>query len=459
MRSLRSRLGQLRPRPAPDDAPTVSWLSTPVVAAASLALFAGTAQFGVTAIAGDVALEFGEVPPEEAEQPIEQVGMALTTLGIGLAIIRLASMGSLVAASVADRLGRRRTVLALATGGLALTAAAAGAWAFWVFVALLALARPMLTGTDAVAAVMVAEETNSADRAKAIALIGGAYAVGSGLISVLRGVLDPLLDFRGILLIALLPLLLVPVAARRIREPARYAATASGSEAEATSQGEDQAASDAHPDPAEAAVLRRRLGSVPAGLRARLVLICVITFGMGLVLGPVWTYLFVYGEGVLQATPLQMSGLVLAAGPLGLLGLVAGRLAADRLGRRGAAAGSMALTAVAGALAYTGDFGMLAVGYLLSITAGGAYTPSGGALDAEVFPTSVRATAAGWLAASGVLGQVVGLAAFGLLAEAFGTFAVAGVVLCLPVALLAGLYAFLPETRGLELEESAPEPT
>ena len=439
MRSLRARLGQLRPRPAPDDAPTVSWLSTPVVAAASLALFAGTAQFGVTAIAGDVALEFGEVPPEEAEQPIEQVGMALTTLGIGLAIIRLASMGSLVAASVADRLGRRRTVLALATGGLALTAAAAGAWAFWVFVALLALARPMLTGTDAVAAVMVAEETNSADRAKAIALIGGAYAVGSGLISVLRGVLDPLLDFRGILLIALLPLLLVPVAARRIREPARYEATA-------------QQAS------AETAVLRRRLGSVPAGLRARLTLICIITFGVGLVLGPVWTYLFVYGEGVLQVSPLQMSGLVLAAGPLGLAGLVVGRWAADRFGRRGAAAGSMALTAVAGALAYTGEFGMLAVGYLLSIIGGGAYTPSGGSLDAEVFPTSVRATAAGWLAASGVLGQVVGLAAFGLLAELFGTFAVAGVVLCLPVALLAGLYAFLPETRGLELEESAPEP-
>jgi MFS family permease len=103
-------------------------------------------------------------------------------------------------------------------------------------------------------------------------------------------------------------------------------------------------------------------------------------------------------------------------------------------------------------------FGTLAFGSLTAIGCGAAYTPSGGALDAEVFPTSVRATAAGWLAASGVFGSVVGLAAFGVLADALGSFAGAAILVCLPAVVLTVLYLTLPETRGMELEQSAPEP-
>jgi hypothetical protein len=57
-----------------------------------------------------------------------------------------------------------------------------------------------------------------------------------------------------------------------------------------------------------------------------------------------------------------------------------------------------------------------------------------------------------------VAGSVVGLAVFGILTDATGTFRAAAITVSLPAILLAGAYFWLPETRGMELEQSAPEP-
>jgi MFS family permease len=408
----------------------VGWRAPGVLAAGGLACIAGFSQYAVTAVLADVAEAFGEEPP--ADGVAAEVGMAVTTLGIGLAVVRLASLASMPVAGLADRFGRRRVVLVCLAAGLVLSATASLAPGFWVFILFVALARPLLTGTNAVAAVIAAEETDSGGRAAAIAVVGGAYALGSGLVSVVRGVTTEVIGFRGVLLLALVPLALLPLFRRVLRETPRYSAAQPRS--------------------------RRRLGVVPRPFAGRLVILCVVTASVGLVFGPVFTYLFVFGEGVLGLRPGTMALLVLAAGPAGLGGLLLGRLAADRLGRRLTAGVAMVVLAIGGLLAYRSGFGLLAVGYLTVIAAGAAYTPSGGALDTELFPTSIRATAAGWLSASGVLGGVVGLAVFGILADVFGTFAEAALVVSLPALLLPILYRLLPETRGMELEESAPEP-
>jgi MFS family permease len=397
----------------------------------------GFAQFGATTALGDVARAFGETG--DGTSIVARVGLSGTTLGIGLAIVRLASLASLPLSALADSHGRRRMLLGCVSGGLAVTALAALSPGYWWFVALFAIGRPMLSATNAIAVVVAAEETETRDRAKAIALMTAGYGIGAGLTALVRGVAGDGLGFRGLFALAVVPLAAVPLLARRLEEPDRFQRLRAAEE------------------PELAAVRPAVLGRVRADLRPRLWLLAVLAFAIAFATGPMNTFLFVYAENALGMSRSSTAAMVLAAGPVGLAGLMVGRWAADRLGRRITAAGAQAMVALAGMLTYSGSRTAVAAGYLLAILVASAYAPSFGALSAELFPTSVRATVAGWLVAAGVLGAVAGLVAFGLLTDALASFASAAVLVCAPVILTCVLFARLPETRGLELEQSAPD--
>ncbi len=395
---------------------------------------AGFGQFGATAALGDVAAAFGETGPGGSIG--EQVGLTLTTLGIGLAVIRLASLASMPLAALADRVGRRRVILSCCLSGLALTVVAAFSPSFWWFVAIFALGRPLLSTTNALAVVIAAEETRTADRAKAVALLAASYGVGAGLATVVRGIWG--LGFRPLFALAIVPLVLVAMTSRRLEEPDRYARLRTRD--------------------ATVTAAMARPGWVPPAVRPRLVLLaCLGFFSFSFVIGPVTTLLFLYAESVLGFSKATTSLIVLCAGPLGLAGLLAGRWAADKLGRIPTVVAAHAVVAISGAVTYTmGSAGAVA-GYLVYLFAQAAFGTAMGALSVELFPTSIRGTAAGWLNAAGVLGAVLGLVTFGLLVDAFGTFGPAALAVTIPVALASFGYLRLPETRGLELEQSAPE--
>jgi MFS family permease len=413
------------------------WRHPAIVAVAAATVAAGFAQFGATTALGDVARAFGAAG--EGTSAVAKVGLSGTTLGVGLAVVRLASLASLPLAALADGHGRRRVLLGCVSGGLAVTALAALSPGYWWFVALFALGRPMLSATNAIAGVVAAEETESRDRAKAIGLLTAGYGIGAGLTALVRGVAGDGLGFRGLFALALVPLAATPLLARRLEEPDRYRRIRVAE------------------DPQLAATRPPVLGRVPPGLRPRLWLLAALAFAIAFVTGPVNTFLFVYAENALGMSRSSTAAMVLAAGPVGQVGLLIGRWAADRLGRRVTAAGTQAMVALAGMLTYSGSRAAVAGGYLLAVLVASAYAPSFGALGAELFPTVARATAAGWLVAAGVLGAVAGLVAFGLLTDALDSFATAAVVICAPVVLTCVLFARLPETRGLELEQSAPD--
>ncbi len=400
-----------------------AWLTAPVLTVATLSIGSGLSAFGVTAVMGDVAATFGEAGPGDAVA--DQLGLAATTLGIALSIIRLASLGSLPAAALADRYGRRGVLLVVAAVGFGLTSVAAVAPSFWVYVALVSLARPGLATINVLAGVIAAEETTSKDRSAAIALMTAAYGLGAGLVSVGRGLLPGEPSWRLVTGFALVPLLLLPLLARRIREPAIAAA-------------------------------HHRTtglpGVVPRPLAPRVALLAILAGSIAIATGPGFTYLFIYGEGILDASPLFLSVLVLAAAPAGLVGLLLGRAAADHLGRRLAAGTAMALTGIAVAYGYSGTTRDLAIGYLAAIMASSAFAPPAGALAAELVPTAVRATVAGWLTVAGVLAAVLGLTSFGVLADLTGGFASASRTIGIVVAVIALGFGWLPETRGVELE-------
>ena len=115
------------------------------------------------------------------------------------------------------------------------------------------------------------------------------------------------------------------------------------------------------------------------------------------------------------------------------------------------------MIALAALVTYSGSPAAAIAGYLLAILAASVFAPAGGAIGAELFPTSIRATAAGWMSVAGILGAVSGLLLFGVLVTALNGFLIAAAVVALPVLAVSPLYARLPETMGMELEESAPE--
>jgi MFS family permease len=113
----------------------------------------------------------------------------------------------------------------------------------------------------------------------------------------------------------------------------------------------------------------------------------------------------------------------------------------------------MAVIALATVLAYSGSRGGLIVGYEIQVLAASCFAPAAGALANELFPTSVRASVAGWLIAASVLGATCGLLAFGAIADINNRFALGALVTALPPIGASVLFFALPETRGREPED------
>lgn len=406
------------------------WNDRVTVGVALAALAGGFGQFGAVAALGDVAKGFGQVT--HGATVAEQAGLSATVLGAGLAIIRLASLGGLPVAALADRFGRRRLLLATLAGGLALTALAAASPSYWWFVAIFALGRPLLSGADAVAQVCAAEQTDTENRSKAVALVAAGYGVGAGLTAIAHSVGLGWLGFRGLFALALVPLAGLSLLRRWIVEPDRFLA---------------------------AADRERRFpvfGGVGRNFRRRLAVVAALAFTLSVITGPANGFAFLYAENIVRQPGYVTALMVVGAGATGLIGLFVGQSLADHVGRRATASFGMVGIALFAVVAYSGSGAALIVGYSCGVLTGSILAPAVGALVNELFPTSVRGSVAGWWIAAGVVGAAVGLVTFGAVADVRNQFALAATVTFLPAAAAAGLFWLLPETRGRELEQLNP---
>lgn len=394
-----------------------------------LAAFAsGFGQFGVVAALGDVAREFGRIT--HGVSLADQAGLSASVLGAGLAVIRLSSLLALPLTGLADRWGRRRMLLVTVAVGLAITVASAASPSYWWFVVVFALGRPFLSATNALAQVVAAEQTSSRDRATAVALVAAGYGVGAGCTAVIHSLASSTLGFRGVVGLAVVPLLLVPVVARWVTEPDRFVVA--------------EGARDL-PMPV--------LGAVGRRFRARLAIMVALAFAVSVIAGPANTFVFLYAQNVRHLSGGVTAAMVVGSGLAGLGGLLVGRWMADRFGRRPTGAIGMVGIAGAATLAYSGGSTALIVGYVLGVLGGSVFAPASGALVNELFPTEVRASVAGWFLVAGVLGASAGLVVFGAVADAGNRFGLAAAVTFLPTAMAALLFWCVPETRGREPEE------
>jgi AAHS family cis,cis-muconate transporter-like MFS transporter len=278
--------------------------------------------------------------------------------------------------------------------------------------------------------VIAAEQTDSASRAKALALVAAGYGIGAGFTAIIHSLASKTLGFRGLFLLAVVPLALLPLISRWATEPDRFAIA--------------DAASD-HVVPV--------LGAVGPAFRRRLILLSVMAFALSFITGPANSFIFLFAQNIDHLSGVTTALMVVGAGATGLAGLLVGRWMADRFGRRVTAALGMVGLALSAVLSYSGPHFYLIAGYVLGVMFGSIFAPAVGSLVNELFPTSVRASASGWFLAAGVLGAVVGLIVFGAIADVGNRFALAADLTFLPAMTLAALFWSLPETKGRELED------
>ena len=386
----------------------------------SLALFFEAYDLSMLTSALKFIAEDLDIPPED--------------LGWELAVIRLGAIPALLLVPVADRLGRRAVFLASIVAVSVLTFATAFAPTAGVFVGLQMAQRAFIVAGAAVAIVIVTEEYPAAHRGWAIGMLGALSASGHGLGALLFSQIDHLPGgWRALYAFGVLPLLFLPLFRRGVLETKRFTAHAAGLRQHA-------------PWLSPLALLARTFPGRAAGITLAALLVSI---------GDVAVFAFTsyFALTVHGWSPGQYAAMVLLGGAVGITGnIVAGRLG-DRIGRRIVGASFLALFPLAAWLFYNGPGWVLPAAFafvVFSQTAGGMVLR---AFSTELFPTSQRGTAAGWVTLMQTVGWAIGLALVSVGEQVWGA-GIPRMASLLALAVAAGGLCLLalPETRSRELE-------
>jgi len=352
-------------------------------------------------------------------------------LSYALAVVSAGALGILVLGRLTDRFGRRRMLLASVLLYAVLGAATATATALVPLVAWQAAARMFQEGALAAAVVIAVEEMPAAHRGMAQGVLGLLNSLGSGVVAFLLAAVRIIPGgWRGAAVVNAVPLLVLPFLRRAIPESTRWTRAP-----------------------------ERRSALVPAGYHGRLAAGLVVMFlAMSYdVAGFAFTTYWAIEHH--HWSPARTSALVVVAGGLGLPGFWVGGRLADRVGRRFSAVVFFVGLTLAEALFFLGGPGALWPAFMAMVFAQAGKTTVVRSWMPEIFPTSWRGTASGWLSAGSTLGMMAGLAGAGALASAVGDMGLALTLIAAAGVVAAALaWTCLPETVGLELEVAAPEP-
>ncbi len=364
--------------------------------------------------------------------------------GFVLGAIRAGGVGSIALMALADGAGRRRVFLGCFVAMSVGTFATALCQTALQFAAAQFLTRIFMLTAAALALVILVEEIPAQLRGGAIGFLSVLGGMGFGLGAGLYALVDHLpFGWRSLYAVGLVPALLLPFFRRALKETRRF-------EAHAASRASDPRSALARwfepvallwkSHPRRAAIV----GS--AGLFAAM---GSIAFGQ-------YTSLFVQTEH--GWSPGHYSLLILVGGCIAVLGNVVGGRGSDVFGRRLVGCASLVLAPVCMAA-----FLLWAQGpAVLGLTWGFASLCTVSAslvirtVTTELFPTSHRSTAAGWLVLVETVGWTSALLVVGAVAETGADLP--GVIAAMAVALVvaAACLSFVPETRRVELETLAP---
>ena len=360
------------------------------------------------------------------------LGLSIGMFAFGVAIIRLASLASILVLRLADRWGRRTLLfvsLGIFTVATGMTALATG---LLVFVALQMVARVFLATESTLASLVIAEEFRPHRRGAGLSVMGVAAGAGFGAVGLLM-LLIPFtaLGWRLFYLFALIPLAIVVYLRRNLRETRAFVAA----------RDEHRLQSSFWP----------RVGA----LHRRTLIKAVALVGA---FGLVQTSGFYYASDLAQNT-YGWSGrftlIVVTAGVFGIVGFFLGGHVSDRVGRKPMVLLANVLAVAGTILIFTGQRGLFVPGFYLDAAAGACFVTVTLAYVAELFPTELRATLSSVVIACQVAAGSLGLALLGALS---GVVSISLAMMILGGSLLASLLLLrhLPETRGRDLIHLGP---
>ncbi len=357
----------------------------------------------------------------------EGLDVSVARFGIGVAVIRVAALGSMPILRLADRVGRRRMLLVSVLAFTVATAATSVAWGLISFVVFQMVARLFLATEESLAGIVISEEVRPDRRGAGRTLLGIIAMTGFGLVALMLLVvpLTPL-DWRILYVAALPPLVLVAWLRRNLRETKAFT----------VAQDEERVQTSfwPHVDRAHRPLLWR---------------ITIVLGTHGVLATPVFFYAAELAQDGYDWEGL-FTVIVIAAGPATLLGYVAGGKLSDRIGRRPVLIGSAVVMILGVALVFTEQRWLFAPGFFLLTGADAGLASVRPAYLSELFPTEVRATLLSFVFAVIVAAGSLGLVIVGVLE---GTWTVRTSIYGLTAVMLAGLAAVrgLPETVGADV--------
>jgi MFS family permease len=362
---------------------------------------------------------------QTVEFAADDFGMGDIAVGVGGSIVRAGILLVLPVAVVADRLGRRRVVIAMAVAAPLVTASGALAPTFPFLVATQALGRPMGLALDFLIAVVAAEEMPRSSRAYAVSLLAMASGLGAG-VAVLA---LPLADlspgaWRWVYAVALIWLVVAVDIARRLPETRRFA--------------------------------RPHVVAPPLD-RSRFAVLSTVAMLANFFVAPASLFQNGYLEDArgFSATSIAVFTVVTAT-PAGV-GLIIGGRIADIRGRRQVIALGVPIATALVVLSYAVGgplmwFSVFAAGVLTGVT-----VPALAVYRTELFPTGNRSLGAGLLTAGALLGGIAGLLLMGTLLDRDWSHARVVATLALSQAVVVTIVLrWYPETAHRELEELNP---
>ena len=358
--------------------------------------------------------------------------LSKATAGILNSVTLLAAAaGGIAFGIIADRIGRKRALMAAVLIYSIFTAAcgfAQSALQLAVFRVLLGLG---MGGEWATGAALVSESFPARHRGKALAFVQSAWAIGFGLAAVVNMIVMPIWGWRGVFFVGVLPALFTLWIRRRIEDPPMWQA------AEQTERGRFSS------------LFKPGIAGVTVAIAVMNSCCLFAWWGMN---GWVPAYLNLPpAEGGIGLSSSTMSLFLIAMQTGMWFGYVTFGFMADSIGRKRTYV--LYLLAAAILLPLYGSLrvpvALLLLGPFVAFF-GTGYFSGLGALVAELYPTTVRATAAGFCYNFGRIASAAAPYTVGSVAQSSGfgvAFAIAGAAFLLA----AFTWIWIPETHNREL--------